>query len=78
MNLTPEAAKAILALRLDDSDRQRMHELAVKNQEGRLTVEDEHEMKCYLRVGSFLDLMRAKALGSLKKAGLDAPSEADE
>jgi hypothetical protein len=76
--MAPDAAKAILALQLDDKDRERMHELQLKSKDGNLTSEDECELESYLRVGSFLDLMRAKALGSLKKAGLDGSLAADE
>ena len=77
-NMTPEAAKAILALRLDDRDRGRMHELLLKVKDGSLTLEDEGELEAYQNVGHFLDLMRAKALGSLKKSGIDDPPVADE
>lgn len=77
-NMTPEAARAILALRLDDRDRERMHELLLKVKEDSLTLEDATELETYENVGHFLDLMRAKALGSLKKAGIDDSPVADE
>jgi hypothetical protein len=77
-NMTPEAARAILALRLDEKDRERMSELQAKNKAGQLAPEEGGELESYLRVGSFLDLMRAKALGSLKKADNDPPSTPDE
>jgi hypothetical protein len=67
--LTPAGARAILKLDFDPSDRERMHELTVKNQEGTLTAQEQAELKGYLHVGLLLDLMRAKAQLSLKRAG---------
>lgn len=64
--LSPEAAKALLELDFTEEDRKRMHELAVKNQQGNLSAEDEHELDSYVRVGRLLDLLSAKARTSLK------------
>ena len=77
-NLTPDAARAVLRLRLDESDRLRAHELAVKNQEGKLTAAEEAEIEAYQRVGRLVDLLRAKARRSLKQAGLDKAALEDE
>ena len=71
-DISPEAAKAILKIRFGDRDRERMHELAVKNQEGRLTAEEQAEMEGYRRVGFFLATLWAKARASLKASGMDA------
>jgi hypothetical protein len=68
-NLTPEAVRAILKLRLDESDRVRADDLAVKNQEGRLTSDEESEIEAYQRVGRLINLLWAKARRSLKQAG---------
>jgi hypothetical protein len=46
-----------------------MHVLAVKNQEGKLTGQEEAELQGYLHVGLLLDLLRSKARLSLKRAG---------
>ena len=70
-NLTPEAARAVLKLKLDQSDRRRAHDLAVKNQEGRLTPDEEAEIEAYQRVGRLIDLLWAKARKSLRQAGQD-------
>lgn len=66
--LSPEAAKALLDLRFADEDRRRMHELAVKNQQGTLSPEDERELDSYVRVGRLLDLLSAQARTALHSA----------
>jgi hypothetical protein len=66
--LSPAGARAILKLDFEESDRERMHELAVKNQEGKLTAQEQAELQGYLHVGLLLDLMRSKARLSLKRA----------
>ena len=43
-----------------------MHELAVKNQEDRLSPKEKAEMENYRRVSFLLDLMHSKARRSLK------------
>jgi hypothetical protein len=65
----PEIAEAILQLELDSKDHDRLHELAVKNQEDKLTETEKAELEGYRRIGYFVDLMRSKARISLKKHG---------
>jgi hypothetical protein len=66
LTLTPEAARALLDLGFTEEDKQKMHELAVKNQQGRLSQEEEGDLDSYVRIGRFLDLLSAKAAQSLK------------
>ena len=66
---SPELADAILKLDIDKKDRERMHELVVKNQEDSLTEAEAEELDSYRRVGYFIDLMRSKARISLKEHG---------
>ena len=66
-NLPAEAAEALLGLRFDPGDLDRMHELAEKNQDDRLTPAERSEMENYRRVSFLLDLMHSKARRSLKK-----------
>jgi hypothetical protein len=68
-DLSPEAARALLQLDLDPYDRERMHELAVKNQEGALAPDEQEELDSCLRVGYFVDLMRSRARLALKRHG---------
>jgi hypothetical protein len=62
-----EQAKALLRLRFEQSDLDRLHELAVKNQDDDLTSVEKDELEGYLRISAFLDLMHAKARYSLRK-----------
>jgi hypothetical protein len=62
---SPEAVRALRDLRFTEEDRKKMHELALKNQQGLLSVEEEQELDSYVRVGRFLDLVSAKAAKSL-------------
>jgi hypothetical protein len=68
-DLPRAAAKAILAFSFPRADRERMHELAVKNQKGTLTPQEEQELASYRRVGRLLDLLCAKARLALMKNG---------
>ena len=63
---SPEAARALCNLGFPKQDRKKMHELAVKNQEGKLSPEEERELDNYVRIGRFLDLLSAQAAKSLK------------
>lgn len=71
-DFTPEAASAILKLAFEPEDLKRMHELAVKNQDGALDEGEQRELESYCRVGRLLDMMHAKARLTLKNAGLEA------
>lgn len=70
-DLSADAARSILKLDFDAEDRARMHELAVKAQQGALVGADEAELASYRGVGRLLELMRSKARLSLKRAGLE-------
>ena len=64
-----EVAEALLKLDFDQMDRDRMHELALKYQEGSLMKAEKEEFHSYRRIDYFVDLMRSKASISLKKHG---------
>jgi hypothetical protein len=68
-DLAPAAARALLALEFTQTDRDRMHRLAVKNQAGRLTAAERRTLDSYRRVGWFLDLLASKARRSLRRDG---------
>ena len=65
-SFTPEAARAILELRFDQADLDRMNILAEKNRQGALTEAEWQELQNYLLVGHLLDLLHAKARLTLK------------
>ena len=66
-NLPVAAAQALLDIRFDSRDLDRMHELATKNQDVRLTGREQSELENYRRVSFLLDLIHSKARRSLKK-----------
>jgi len=66
-NLPAAAAKALLNIRFDTEQLDRIRELVTKNQDDALTPVEKADLESYLRVSSFLDLMHAKARRSLKK-----------
>lgn len=61
-----DVARSILQLSFTPEECARMHELAVKNQQGSLTPEEESELDHYNRVGSLLSIMKSKARKLLK------------
>lgn len=67
--LSEAAARAILQIEFDPRDRERMRELAAKNQEGVLTEKEQDELDNYLRIGRLVDLLCAKARLSLVRSG---------
>jgi len=66
-DLPDDAAQVLLRFKFDQTDLDRMHELAVKNQDDALTAAEKAELDSYLRLSYFIDLMHAKARLSLKK-----------
>ena len=65
--LSPAAAEGWLAVRFEQHDLDRMHELVTKNQGGKLTAKEKKALDNYRRVSFLLDLMHSKARRSLKK-----------
>ena len=63
--LSPTAARELLRIQLDPIDRQRLHELLVKNQEDNLTADERGELDSHLHVGLLIDLLQAKARAAL-------------
>ena len=64
--LTPEVARAIVALRADPELQARMDELAEKSNEGELTAEERDEYETNVRFGNFIAIIQAKARRMLK------------
>lgn len=74
IGLSPDAAEALLRVTFDEGDQQQMHELAVKNQEGKLTAEEETELENYILVGRLLTVMHSRARQSLALVNSSFPS----
>jgi hypothetical protein len=60
-DLPREAAMYFLNLAFEAGDLDRIHELAVKNQDGTLTADEVEALRNYRQVGLQLDLLRSKA-----------------
>src|SRR5262245_26145957 len=69
-SFTPEVAQAILQLKFDQVDIDRMHVLAEKNRQDRLTNVAWQVLQNYLLVGHLLELLHSKARLALKHAAL--------
>jgi hypothetical protein len=66
--LPPAFARRLLALDFPEADKVRMHELAVRNQEGKLTAAERETLLNYVKVGDLLAIVQSKARQALKKA----------
>jgi hypothetical protein len=64
-DLSPEAAREWLRLRLSDADAEHVRELSGKVNSGQLTDTEERELENYLNVGRTLQFLKAKARLSL-------------
>jgi hypothetical protein len=71
-DLSPEAAQSLLAVEFTPEDRQRMHELAGKAQEGTLSERERDEADSYAFVGNVLSILQSKARRSLQQATGDS------
>ncbi len=66
-DLPPEAARFFLNLAFDQDDLDRMHELAVKNQEGELAADEAEALRNYRQIGLQIDLLRSKARQAIQQ-----------
>ena len=67
-SLTPDAARALLGIKLSAQDVDRINELSLKARDGTLTEIEGRELDDYLNVGRTLGLLKAKARISLRSA----------
>ena len=65
--LTVPLARHVLKLGFGETDVARMHELARKNREGRLTPAEEAEFDNFIRVGDLLAILQSKARKLLRE-----------
>ena len=64
--LTPEAARYLLSMRLPSDDEDRVNELSAKARAGSLTEGEGQELDSYLHIGSLLAVMQSNARRRLK------------
>ena len=66
--LSPEAARYLLSIKLPPNDEDRVNELSAKARAGTLTEPEQQELDSYLHIGSLLAVMQSKARRLLKHA----------
>jgi len=66
--LTPDAARYLLSMRLPSADEDRVNELSAKARAGSLTDVESQELDSYLHIGSLLAVMQSQARRRLKEA----------
>jgi hypothetical protein len=54
-------ARYILKLGFGDRDKERMHDLAARNQDGALTPAEKEELLAYAKAGSLLSILKSRA-----------------
>jgi hypothetical protein len=64
--LTPDAARYLLSMKLPSSDEERVNELSAKARAGSLTETEAQELDSYLHIGFLLGVMQSKARRLLK------------
>lgn len=64
--MTPQTAKAILAMSIPENERLRMKALLAKAKAGTLTREESLDLDEYERAGNMLSVLKAKARRILK------------
>jgi hypothetical protein len=69
-DLPPEAAQFFLNLAFDQDDLDRMHELAIKNQQGSLAPDEQEALRNYRQIGLQLDLLQSKARQTIQQSPL--------
>lgn len=67
-DLSPDAARSLLALHFSQDDVSCMNDLAKKARQGALTPQEDRLLQSYLFVGSVVDLIHSKARLSLKRS----------
>ena len=65
--LTPEFARYLLALGFSDADMTRMHDLAVRNQDGTLSAQERDELMDFVKASDLLGILQSLARRALKR-----------
>ncbi len=67
-DLPPDVAQSVLRCKFSSRTAKRITQLAQRNQRGTITAADRETLERYVRAGSLLNLVQAKARLSLKTA----------
>src|SRR5262249_38046003 len=65
--LSQEAVRPILKIDFPQADKTRMHKLAAKARTGALTPEEQDAIDAYVRMWSFIQIMKSKSRTALRK-----------
>ena len=72
---SPAAAEGILELGFSPADKDRMHALASKARDGKLTPGEQAEVEAYSRISSLLGILKSKARRVLKGRGANGKTK---
>ncbi len=64
--LSVAMARHLLKVGFSDQDKARMHELALRNQEDALAPNEKEELSAYVKAGTLLSILKAKARRTLR------------
>jgi hypothetical protein len=68
-NVPPDGARFILDLGIGEQDKILMLELLAKQQEGRISAQENDDLESYIQADNTLSILKAQATLALKKAG---------
>jgi hypothetical protein len=66
-HLPKTTARYYLTLEFSPGEKARMHDLAVRNQEGTLSAAEQQELFAYAKAGSLLSLLKSRARRALRR-----------
>lgn len=69
--LTPEAARYLLSMKLPATDEDRVNELSAKARHGSLTEIEQQELESYLHIGILLGIIQSRARRLVHSGGSD-------
>ena len=64
--MPPEIARHILSVDFSESDKARVNDLLMRNQQGTLSAVENEELSAYITAGSVLSILSSKARRALK------------
>jgi hypothetical protein len=73
--LPATTARYYLSLEFSEDDKARMHDLAVRNQDGVLSSVEQQELFAYAKAGSLFSILKSRARRALRtKAAVEDPA----